>query len=32
MTKLNKINENWYLFNHKNKIKINLTKLDKNWD
>jgi len=42
MTKLNKIDQNWNLFinlqkkicsfEHKNKIKTNLTKLYKNWD
>jgi len=33
MTKLNKIDENLDLFEHKNKIiKTDLTKLDKNWD
>ena len=31
--KLNKINENWNLFQQKkNKIRINLTKFDENWD
>jgi len=28
MIKLNKVNENWDLFEHKNKIRTNLTKLD----
>jgi len=32
MTQLNKIYENWNLFEHKSKIKIYLTKLDQNWD
>jgi len=32
MTKLNKIDENWDLFEHKNKIRTYLTKLDENWD
>jgi len=32
MTKLNKIDENWNLFEHKNKIRTDLTKLDKIWD
>jgi len=32
MTKLNKINENWDLFEHKAKIITDLTKLDENWD
>jgi len=31
-TQLNKIDENWYLFEHKNKIKTYLTKFDDNWD
>jgi len=29
---LNKINENWDLFEHKNNIKTYLTKLDGNWN
>jgi len=29
---LNKIDENWDLFEHKTKIKTYLTKLDENWD
>jgi len=32
MAKLNKIDESWDLFEHKNKITTNLTKLDENWD
>jgi len=32
MTKLNKIDENWDLFEHKNKIMIDLTNLDENWE
>ena len=31
-TKLNKIDENQDLFEHKNKIMIDLTKLYENWD
>ena len=27
-----KINENYDLFEHKNKIRIDLTKLNENWD
>jgi len=29
---LNKIDENWNLFEHKIKIKTYLKKLDENWD
>jgi len=29
---LNKINENWDLFEHKTKIRTYLKKLDENWD
>jgi len=29
---LNKIDENWDLFEHKNKIMTYLTKLDENWN
>jgi len=29
---LNKIDENWDLFEHKTKIRTYLKKLDKNWD
>jgi len=29
---LNKIDENWNLCEHKNKIKTFLTKVDENWD
>jgi len=29
---LKKIDENYYLFEHKNKIRIDLTKPDENWD
>jgi len=29
---LNKIDENWDLFEHKSKIRTCLKKLDKNWD
>jgi len=32
MTKLNKIDENRDLFEHQNKTRTNLTKLDKNCD
>jgi len=32
MTQLNKIDENWDLFEHKTKIKTYLKKLDENWD
>jgi len=32
MTKLNKIDENLDLFEHKTKIMTYLTKLDENWD
>jgi len=30
MTKLNKIEENWDLFDYKSKIRTDLTKLDEN--
>jgi len=29
---LNKIDENWDLFEHKTKIMTNLKKFDENWD
>jgi len=29
---LNKIDKNYDLFEHKNKIRTDLTKLDENWD
>jgi len=29
---MNKIDENWDIFEHKNKIRTDLTKLDENWD
>jgi len=32
MTKFIKIDENWNLFEHKNKIMTDLTKLNENWD
>jgi len=31
-TQLNKIDENWDLFEHKTKIRTYLIKLDKTWD
>jgi len=32
MSQLNKIDENWDLFEHKTKIMTYLKKLDENWD
>jgi len=32
MTKLKKIDKNWHIFKHKNKIRTDLKKQDKNWD
>jgi len=32
MTQLNKIDENWDLFEHETKIRTYLKKLDENWD
>jgi len=32
MTNLNKIDKNCDVFEHKNKIKTDLTKFDENWD
>jgi len=32
MTQLNKIEENWDIFEHKTKIRTYLKKFDENWD